>query len=189
MAEAREQSRWANATLIAITLLAAGLRVAYLDRPSLFYDEVIVMQLATQPNPVALMRRLPDLDATRAPLHPLLLQGWLALFGPSPLAGRGFSALCGVLTVLVVERIGRRAFDPSTGLWAAFLFAISPMQVRYAQEVRMYALLVLESCFAWDLLFSFRHSAGPLKQAAYCGCLVALGTLIPWACSWWRPWC
>jgi hypothetical protein len=78
------------------------------------------------------------------------------------------------LTVLVVERIGRKAFDPPTGLWAAFLFAISPMQVRYAQEVRMYALLVLETCLAWNLLFAFRDSARTLKQAAYLSCLVAL---------------
>ena len=46
----------------------------------------------------------------------------------------------------------------------------SPMQVRYAQEVRMYALLVLEACLAWNLLFSFRDSAGLLKQAAYLAC-------------------
>jgi hypothetical protein len=175
-----QEKRWRrHVILIAITLLAAGLRAAHLDRPSLFYDEVVVMQLATQPDPAALLRRLPDIDATRAPLHPLVLQVWLALFGPTPLAGRAFSALCGVLTVLVVERIGRRVFDPPTGLWAALLCAISPMQVRYAQEVRMYALLVLETCVAWDLLFSFRESAGPLKQAAYLGCLIALGYTHP----------
>ncbi len=175
----RAGARWQHVALMASVLLAAGLRVAYLDRPSLFYDEVIVMQLATEPGPAALMKRLPELDATRAPLHPLVLQAWLTLFGGSALAGRAFSALCGVLTVLVIERIGRRAFDPPTGLWAAFLCAISPMQVRYAQEVRMYALLVLETCFAWDLLFSFRESAGLLKQFAYLGCLVALGYTHP----------
>jgi hypothetical protein len=168
-----------DANLIVVLLLAAVLRLAYIDRPSLFYDEVIVMQLATAPGPLALLKRLPDLDATRAPLHPLLLQGWLLLFGPTPLAGRAFSALCGVLTVFVVERIGRRAFDARVGLWAAFLCAISPMQVRYAQELRMYALLVLETCCAWDLLFSFRASAGWLKQAAFLGCLVALGYTHP----------
>ena len=53
------------------------------------------------------------------------------------------------------------------------------MQVRYAQEVRMYALLVLETCLAWNLLLSFRDSAGPLKQAAYLACLVALGYTHP----------
>jgi uncharacterized membrane protein len=165
--------------LASILLLAAALRAAFVDRPSLFYDEVIVMRLATQPDPAALLELLPKIDATRAPLHPLLLQGWLSIFGASTLAARGFSVACGVLAVLVVERIGRRAFDPSTGLWAAFLMAISPMQVRYAQEVRMYALLVLDACIAWDLLLSFRDSAPPLRQGAYLGCLIALGYTHP----------
>jgi uncharacterized membrane protein len=168
-----------DAAVIAITLLAAALRLAHIDRPSLFYDEVVVIQLATEPGPRALLKRLPEVDATRAPLHPLLLQAWVALFGPSPLAGRAFSAVCGVLAVPVVERIGRRAFDARVGLWAAFLCAISPMQVRYAQELRMYALLVLETCLTWDLLFSFRASAGPMKQAAYFACLVALAYTHP----------
>ncbi len=135
--------------------------------------------MASQPDPAALLRLLEKTDATRAPLHPLILQGWAALFGASSLSGRAFSVACGVLTVLVVDRIGRRAFDVPTGLWAAFLFAISPMQVRYAQEVRMYALLVLETCLAWDLLLSFRDSASPAKQGAFLGCLIALGYTHP----------
>ena len=180
MSRADREGEWPHCLiLVAIALLATVLRLAYVDRPSLFYDEVIVMRLATQPDPAALLRLLPRIDATRAPLHPLLLQGWLAVFGATTLAGRGFSVLCGVLTVLVVDRIARRAFDPATALWAAFLLAISPMQIRYAQEVRMYALLVLETCIAWDLLLSFRDSAPRARQAAYLACLIALGYTHP----------
>lgn len=168
--------RWA---WIAIVGLATLLRVAYLDRPSLFYDEVIVMKLVSRPDPRALLRLLREIDATRAPLHPLLLQGWVALFGVTSMSARAFSVACGILTVPLVARIGRRAFDARTGLWAAFLFAISPMQVRYAQEVRMYALLVLVTCAAWDLLLSFRESAPPGKQVAYLACLIALGYTHP----------
>src|SRR5262245_55385847 len=91
------ETRWYGVALFAIALLAAVLRLTYIDRPSLFYDEVIVIQLATAPGPLALLKRLPDMDATQAPLHPLLLQAWLFLFGATPLAGRVFSALCGVL--------------------------------------------------------------------------------------------
>src|SRR3954466_4066741 len=89
-AAGRGGARWHCAALTAIALLATVLRVAYLDRPSLFYDEVILLRLATQPDPSALLRLLPEIDATRAPLHPLLLQGWVALFGASSLAGRAF---------------------------------------------------------------------------------------------------
>jgi mannosyltransferase len=179
MGAARDEARFHRAAMIAIVLLATVLRVAYLDRPSLFYDEIIVLDMASQPGPAALVRLLEETDATRAPLHPLILQGWVALFGASSPSGRAFSVACGVLAVLLVERIGRRAYDAPTGLWAAFLFAISPMQVRYAQEVRMYALLVLETCLAWDLLLSFRDSAPPARQAAFLGCLIALGYTHP----------
>jgi hypothetical protein len=179
MGESRGDARLHHAALIAIVLLATLLRAAYLDRPSLFYDEIIVLDMASQPDPAALVRLLEQTDATRAPLHPLILQGWVALFGASSLSGRAFSVACGVLAVLVVDRIGRRAYDVPTGLWAAFLFAISPMQVRYAQEVRMYALLVLETCLAWDLLLSFRDSAPPARQGAFLGCLIALAYTHP----------
>ena len=50
VADRWRKNQWQLAMLFAIALLAAGLRVAHLDRPSLFYDEVIVMQLATQPD-------------------------------------------------------------------------------------------------------------------------------------------
>lgn len=43
----------------------------------------------------------------------------------------------------------------------------------------MYALLVLETCIAWDLLFSFRDSATIGKQGAYLVCLIALGYTHP----------
>ena len=123
-----------HGAMVAIVLLATVLRGAYLDRPSLFYDEVVVLRLARQGTPAGMLRLLQEIDATRAPLHPLAMQAWGALFGSTALAGRSFSVLCGVLTVLLVDRIGRQAYDRPTGLWGAFLFAISPMQIRYARK-------------------------------------------------------
>jgi hypothetical protein len=46
-------------------------RVAYLDRPSLFYDEVIMMRLVSRPDPPTLVRLPGEIDATRVPFHPL----------------------------------------------------------------------------------------------------------------------
>lgn len=146
--------------LAAVLIAAAGLRFAHLGQPSLWYDEVIPMRLARQATPAALMRLLFQIEATRAPLHPLVLQGWLRVFGPTDLAGRTLAALCGLLTVVVVERIGRRLYDSKTGLGAAWLCTVSPLLVAYSQEVKMYSWLVLLTCLSWDLLFSLRESAG-----------------------------
>jgi mannosyltransferase len=140
--------------LTAILLLASMLRMFHLGQSSLWYDEIVTMRLARTESPPALLRLLDQIDATRAPLQPFLLQCWVSLFGSSDLSGRSFSALCGILTVAVVYWVGLRAFDATTGLWASWLCAISPLLVYYSREVRMYAWLVLVTCLAWGLLFS-----------------------------------
>src|SRR3954451_14745991 len=54
-----------------ILAVATALRVFRLSRPSYWYDEVVTMQLARQANPLALLRILPWIDASEAPLQPL----------------------------------------------------------------------------------------------------------------------
>ncbi len=132
------------------------------------------MRLARTTGPTALLGLLREIDATRAPLHPLLLQGWITLFGPSEFSARALSALCGVLTVALVYWIGHEAFDRATGLWAAWLCAVSPVLVYYSREVRMYAALVLFTCLGWGSLFANRRSARPCWLWLYGLCLIAL---------------
>ena len=146
----------------------------HLGQSSLWYDEIVTMRLARTESPPALLRLLDQIDATRAPLQPLLLQGWVALFGPSDLSGRSFSALCGTLTVAVVYWIGLRAFDATTGLWASWLCAISPLLVYYSREVRMYAWLVLVTSLAWGLLFSQGRSPRIGTLVLYALSLIAI---------------
>ena len=69
--------------LIFVLAIAAGLRFWGLSWLSFWYDEVVTMRLAQAPTPRDLIGRLMEIDATRAPLHPLLLQGWIHLFGAS----------------------------------------------------------------------------------------------------------
>ena len=116
------------------------------------------MRLARAGSPAALIDRLFRIDATRAPLHPMLLEGWIGVFGASEAAARASSVLCGVATVLLVFDIGRVAFDTRTGLWAAWLAALSPALIVYSREARMYAWLVLVTCLCWRLLLGLRRS-------------------------------
>jgi 4-amino-4-deoxy-L-arabinose transferase-like glycosyltransferase len=160
--------------LIPILILAAILRFVDLGGPSLWYDEVVTMQIARQPSLAGLVRLLGQIDATRAPLHPILLHAWLALFGPSDFAGRSLSALCGVLTVAAIAWLGRLAFDRPTGLIGAALGAFSPALVQYSREVRMYAWLVLLTCLAWGLLLGFRSASSRGRRALYALTLAAM---------------
>ena len=157
-----------------ILLVALALRLWDLDRTSLWYDEVITMRVARADNLAAMIARLDQLDGTRAPLHPLLLQAWLRIFGSSDLAGRSFSVVCGLVTVWVISVLGRRAFDIATGRWAAWLAAVCPPLVYYAREARMYAWLVLLTCLSWLVLLSFRHTAKTEQCLTYGLLLIAL---------------
>ena len=104
-----------------ILLIATALRLFHLGQSSLWFDEVVTMRLARTESPARALRLLPQIDATRAPLHPLLLQAWVAVFGPSDYSGRLFSCLCGISTVALVYWIGIRAFDATTALFASWL--------------------------------------------------------------------
>ncbi len=143
--------------LAGIAAVATGLRLYQLGRLSFWYDEVVTMRLARAGSPAALIARLFEIDATRAPLHPLLLELWTQAFGPSEAAARGFSVVCGVATVLVIFAIARAAFDTPTGFWAAWLAALSPALIVYAREARMYAWLVLVTGLSWWLLLVVRR--------------------------------
>ena len=77
---------------IAAVLAVAALARSYqLGRLSYWYDEVVTLRLARADGPSALLDLLGKIDATRAPLHPLVLQAWVKAFGPSEASGRAFS--------------------------------------------------------------------------------------------------
>jgi 4-amino-4-deoxy-L-arabinose transferase-like glycosyltransferase len=132
------------------------------------------MQLAMTKNAIALFHLLHEIDATRAPLHPLLLQLWVKLFGASDSSGRIFSVLSGIGVVGLVYRIGLRVFDRTTGIYACWLCAISPFLVYYSREARMYMWLVLVTCMAWYFLFSLSFTSRPWKLVPYGLSLLAI---------------
>jgi len=160
--------------LAGILVAAAGLRLWGIDRTSLWYDEVVTMRVARAGSVPELIARLKQIDGTRAVLHPLVLQTWLRVFGPSAASGRSASVLCGILTVGLIYVLGRQAFDTTTGLWAAWLAAVCPPLVYYSQEARMYAWLVLLTCCSWLVVFSFRKTASLAQCVIYWLLLSAL---------------
>lgn len=123
-----------------ILLLALGLRGYRLDGQSLWADEGNSLALA--------QASLADIAARTAldihpPLYYWLLHGWTRLAGNSEVALRLPSVCASVLLVAVSYRLGRRLGGRRIGLLSAGLVALSPFQVYYAQEARMYALLAL----------------------------------------------
>ena len=122
--------------ILLVLLLAFGLRVAGLDRQSLWYDEGVSAYLTTLP--IAEMTRWTAEDI-QPPLYYYLLAGWAGAFGHSEAALRWLSVLFSLLTVALAYRAGRRLHSPGAGLLAALFCAVSPLYVWYAQEARNYA--------------------------------------------------
>jgi mannosyltransferase len=157
-----------------IGVVAGSLRLYELGRLSFWYDEVVTMRLATAAGPVALVERLFEIDATRAPLHPLLLQAWIRVFGSSEAAARSLSVVCGLATIVLIYEIGRIAFDTETGVWASWLGAFSPLLIVYAREARMYGWLVFATCLCWRMLLGLREKHSTARGLAYLVSLTAL---------------
>ncbi len=144
-------------TLTLLLLLAAGLRFYQLSGQSLWADEG---------NSVALARRgfVEIAQRTAFDIHPpfyyWLLKLWIAIFGESEFGLRSLSAVLGILLVYLIWALGRRLFRQPIGLIAAFIAVLSPLQIYYAQETRMYMLLtVLSSLTVLTALNIFKDYA------------------------------
>ncbi len=104
-------------------------------------------------------------EANHPPVWWLVTRAWVAVFGNDTADLRWPAAICGVATVVLAWRLARRLLSPETTprrggfeparpgtpssevtalLFAGFV-AVSPYLTEYAQEARMYALLVLEA--------------------------------------------
>lgn len=123
--------------LAAIVLLAFGLRLYRLGGDSLWYDETVSVYLAGKSLPALIAHTAGDIHP---PGYYVLLHAWTRLAGSSDFAVAFPSLIFGVLLVAAVYRLGSKVFGSSAGLLAAFLVAISPYNVWYSQEVRMYTL-------------------------------------------------
>lgn len=75
------------------------------------------------------------------PLYFMLLHGWTELFGDGIFSVRHFSALPGMLSVVLGMWLVGLIATRRAAILAGVLLALLPTAVRYSQEVRMYALL------------------------------------------------
>ncbi len=125
----------------AVLLVGAGVRFWGLGAKSLWFDETYSVFIARQAL-VDIPRMLQTYD-THPPLHYILLNLWMGLFGSGEVSIRIPSVLASVGAILLTFFLGRRLAGDRVGLLAAALLAVSPFQVTSAQEARMYPFLTL----------------------------------------------
>jgi len=155
----KRRLRWL--LLLGTLWLALGLRVYRLEGQSLWYDEGITVALVGRD--LATITRSAAADI-HPPFYYYALHVWVALTGNSPTAVRALSALIGTALVALTYALGRRLFGASVGLMAAFLAAISPFQVYYSQETRMYILVTALSALS---VYAFLRLQYPIPNTQY----------------------
>lgn len=140
----------AGATKFLPALIIAGafaLAVSGLAADSLWGDEIFTAIYAVQ-SPAEVIR------FTAGDIHPPLYYLLAGALAHTPLWPAGTpgpatdwlwrfpSVLAAVLAVAITFRLGETLFNRRIGATAAFLLAIAPVSVRYAQEARMHALFM-----------------------------------------------
>jgi 4-amino-4-deoxy-L-arabinose transferase-like glycosyltransferase len=130
---------------IAIFLLAAlglTLRLYRLDHLSLWLDEATSIEQANRPAYEILYSK--GFDSHTPPFYYLLLHYWFAALPPTAWGLRLLSALIDTGSILLVYAAFSRLFKPnkSLALITAGLYTFSPFAIYYAQEGRMYSLVM-----------------------------------------------
>lgn len=146
--------------VILLTIAGAALRAISVDSRGLWLDEAITVKQASEPL-YSVIRTLAF--GVHPPLYHIIVHFWMQLFGRSEIAVRSFSVLVGVAAIPVAYWAGHRLYDRRTGLIAAGLIALSPFQIWYSQEARMYELLFLAGMASTAFLaLALRENRRPL---------------------------
>ena len=142
--------------VLALTLVSLYLRTGRLN----FYywiDEAISVGISSHP-----LAQLPHLlrEDGSPPLYYALLHVWMQVFGHGEVATHWLSLAFALITVPVAYLGASSLFGRRTGAMSAVLAAGVPFLTTYAQETRMYSLLVLLSllvAISFTHVFVLRH--------------------------------
>ena len=175
---------WGAVGICLIVVLAAVLRSQELSRVSLHCDEGFVQRMVEFSWTEMFDRIGRD---THPPFYYVLYKLWSSIFGPGVVIGRILSVFFGLAAVVGMYlfvneacRYGDRGTDQRfadqelPALLAALLLAITPLQIFWSQQIRMYALSV--ALVTWSCFFAVRicGRGGRRDWIAYMTCAILL---------------
>ncbi len=146
MNEEIDMEEFAPWLVVAFTLIGGWLRVFQLGSKGMWLDETFSVWLSSQSIP-DMLQWIVKIDQ-HPPLYYLLFHYWVAHYGDTPYYVRLFSALFGTATIPVMYLIGKRISGVVVGLSAAVFLCFSTFNIFYAQEARMYTLLMFNAAVA-----------------------------------------
>ncbi|WP_183086207.1 glycosyltransferase family 39 protein [Mycetocola tolaasinivorans] len=137
---------------LAVLLGAVGAGISWTASaiPSYWFDEIATVE-AAHLAPAQLWELVQHKDIVHG-IYYLIIHGWIALFGDSPMAVRGFSALAVGAGVAGMVALGARLGNLRLGVIAALIFAIIPRTTFMGVEARSYALTTAIAVWAVVML-------------------------------------
>ncbi len=161
-----------NIILGLILVIAALLRFYHISYQSFGLDELHTM-IEADPHLrwKGLLGYLRTVDQ-HPPLFFIIERILFKLFGSNEVVARGFTALCGLLGVWAMYRLGKELLNTRLGLLAAAFTCVNYFSIFYSQEARGYALAFLLSTLSYLYLSAFSVISGKKR----CGCTPSL----PW---------
>jgi hypothetical protein len=145
---------------VIVLLLAALLRIYHLNLQGLWGDEGWSVEFSASSNPSIVTQRL--VDDLHPPFYFILLSWWRQVAGDSELAMRLLTVFPAILTVALIDRIGRKLFSPMAGVLAGLVLALSDKHIMLAQEVRHYPFaFMLMALTTWVFFLWIDH---PTRQ-------------------------
>jgi len=169
--------------LLVAMLVGSLLRGYRLGEQSFWIDEVFMITMATERTLGELLFEVPQFEP-HPPLYNVFMWAWVPIAGTSEVAMRSTSVLFSVATLPVAYLLVRELFDRKTAAVAIAFLTVSPLQIWYAQEARMYALLVLLTVLSVYFLvrltetFSRPHAAGYVTVGVLLGYLHVYGLFV-----------
>ena len=151
-------------TFTFVTVGAAILRFLFLVQKPFWFDECFSVEIARL-SWHDLVRLLWWREANMS-LYYILLRGWLH-FGSSPSFIRSFSVLCSLATLLAIFWLGCKLFDRRVGLITLALMSCNAYAIRYAQEARSYALLMLLATLSSGFFVGWLRQPSPRNRWGY----------------------
>lgn len=165
-------------SIAVFVVVGAAARLWGMEGRSLWFDEAFSWRLSSFPLDELFQRAARDHNP---PLYYVLLKGWAAACGESPLALRSLSVVAAFLAIGGVWLFCREAFDspflrglkrgsddrnesasasrqPSVGALAAAFLSINVLHIAWANQARMYALGTALAAFSsWALIRALRR--------------------------------
>ena len=143
-----------------IAILGGFTRFYNIGLRSLWLDEAITVNLAWSGIRDIILNRAST--GIHPPLYFILIRMWILIFGDSEVALRSFSAIFSVISIPFIYAFTKSIFDPATAVISSLLFALSPFQLYYSQEARMYPLLTF--FFILSLYLLNRWTCGEFRS-------------------------